>query len=138
MRAAKAALFFYNKNMSMVIRVLLVLAGTVSLTLGVIGIFLPLLPTTPFLLLSAACYARSSDRLYSWLLDHSVFGNYIKDWREGKGVPLRVKVLSIALLVLTIGYSAFFVIDNMAIKGLLIAIGAAVALHINSFPVKRP
>jgi hypothetical protein len=73
----------------------LIIAGTSFAGLGILGIFLPLLPTTPFLLLAAACYARSSERFYNWLLNNRWFGHYIRNYLEGKGVPLRVKVLSI-------------------------------------------
>ena len=69
-------------------RWLLIAAGTVFLALGVVGILLPLLPTTPFLLLAAACYAKSSKRFSNWLLNNRVFGKIIKDYREGWGIPL--------------------------------------------------
>ena len=69
-------------------RFLLIIAGTIFLVFGIIGIFLPILPTTPFLLLAAACYARSSKRFYNWLMNNKWFGNYIKNYNEGRGVPL--------------------------------------------------
>ena len=90
------------------IRVVLIITGTFFVGLGILGIFLPLLPTTPFLLLAAACYARSSKRFYNWLLNNKWFGNYIKNYRDGKGVPLKVMVLSISLLWITIIFSAVF------------------------------
>ena len=69
-------------------RYLLIISGTIFLGFGIVGIFLPILPTTPFLLLSAACYARSSQRFYYWLMNNKWFGNYIKNYNEGRGVPL--------------------------------------------------
>ena len=81
---------FYFCNM----KALYILFGTLSLILGIIGIFLPLLPTTPFLLLTAALYVRSSPRLYNWLLHQKYLGNYIRNFRENKAIPLRAKIVS--------------------------------------------
>jgi len=74
------------------IRGVLVIAGTIFTGLGLLGILLPLLPTTPFLLLAVACYARSSKRFYCWLLNNKWFGTYLRDYRDGKGITLKVKV----------------------------------------------
>jgi len=111
-------------------RYLLIIAGTIFLGLGVIGIFLPILPTTPFLLLAAACYARSSKRFYDWLMNNKWFGAYIKNYREGRGVPLKVKVFTISLLWITILVSVFFVISDFWIKIVLIIIAIGVTIHI--------
>lgn len=81
-----------------VIRLLLLIAGTVSVALGVIGIFVPLLPTTPFLLLAAACYARSCESCYAWLLEHRWFGTFIRNWQEKRGVTRRQKKAAVAFL----------------------------------------
>jgi len=110
----------------------LITAGTFFVGLGVLGIYLPLLPTTPFLLLAAACYARGSKRFYTWLLSNKWFGNYIKNYREGKGVPLRVKVLSISLLWITIIFSAAFVVHILLARIILILIASGVTIHILS------
>ena len=75
--------------------------GFLSLALGVAGIFLPVLPTTPFLLLSAALFFRSSPRAYQWLLNHKLLGPYIRDFRESRAIPLRAKILALSLLWLT-------------------------------------
>ena len=109
---------------------LLIFAGTIFLGLGIIGIFLPILPTTPFLLLAAACYARSSKRFYDWLMNNKWFGTYIKNYREGRGVPLKVKVFTISLLWITILASVFFVISNFWIEIILIIIAIGVTIHI--------
>ena len=111
-------------------RYLLIIAGTIFLGLGIIGIFLPILPTTPFLLLAAACYARSSKRFYDWLMNNKWFGTYIKNYREGRGVPLKFKVFTISLLWITILISVFFVINNFWIKIILIIIAIGVTIHI--------
>jgi uncharacterized membrane protein YbaN (DUF454 family) len=109
---------------------LLIAAGAVALGLGVVGVFVPLLPTTPFLLLAAACWVKSSRRLSDWLLGHRVFGRYIRDYRAGKGVPLRVKVVALVLLWLTIGASATFVVTALWARLLLLAIAAGVTVHL--------
>lgn len=112
------------------IRILLIACGTLCVGLGFIGIFLPVLPTTPFLLLAAACYARSSRRFYHWLLNNRWCGRYIRNYREGRGIPLRQKTITIVLLWLAIGYSALFVVPHWWIKLLLAGIAVAVTVHI--------
>jgi len=112
------------------LRSLLIVSGTVCVGLGMLGIFLPLLPTTPFLLLAAACYIRSSEKFYRWLIANRWFGKYIRNYREGRGVPLSTKVMAISLLWITIGYSAFFVVDILAVRILLILIAAGVTVHL--------
>lgn len=109
---------------------ILAFIGTVSLVLGVIGIFLPVLPTTPFLLLSAALYLRSSRRLYNWLLSHRHLGPYIKNFYEKRAIPLRVKIVSVSLLWITLLYCAFFVASAWWMRILFIAIAAGVTVHI--------
>ncbi len=112
---------------------LLVVAGILCLALGVIGIFLPLLPTTPFFLLAAACFFRSSERLYAWLLNHKYLGKRIKYYRVYKAISLKSKLLSLALLWLTIGYSAFFVVKATWLKIMLFFIAAGVSTHLIGF-----
>ena len=118
-------------------KIALVACGTLSVGLGVAGIFLPLLPTTPFLLLAAFLYAKSSDRLYAWLINHRVLGTYIRDFREEKAIPLRVKIVSVSLLWITIGYSALCVVQLIWVKLLLLAIAVGVSVHILSFKTKK-
>lgn len=111
-------------------RRVLIIAGSFFVGLGILGIFLPLLPTTPFLLLAAACYVRASERFYNWLLNNKWLGNYIKNYREGKGIPLKGKVLSISLLWITIGYSVVFVVHIFLVRIILILIAIGVTIHI--------
>ena len=120
-----------------VIRVVLVILGTLSVALGVIGAVLPVLPTTPFLLLAAALYARSSKRFYNWLLNNRMFGSYIRNYREGNGIPAKVKVFVICLLWLTIGSSAIFAIQNNYIRVLLFLIAIGVTAHLVAIKTKR-
>ena len=119
-----------TKKSNQMIRAILLIVGTLSLVIGIIGIFIPLLPTTPFLLITAACYARGSDRFYNWLLCNKLFGNYIKNYREGKGVALNIKIISLSLLWTTILFSAVFVVSALLIKIILITIAIAVTIHI--------
>ena len=106
------------------------LGGTISLSLGIIGIVLPILPTTPFLLLAAACYARSSQRFYNWLLNNRILGAYIRNYIEGRGMPIKVKIFTISLLWITILISAFFFIQIFWVRIVLIIIAIAVTTHI--------
>jgi len=110
----------------------LFVAGSVALVLGIIGVFVPLLPTTPFLLLAAACFIRSSPRAYRWLMGNRLLGGYIRGYRSGAGIPLRVKVFTLSLLWLTIGYSALYVVQNTWIRVGLGLIAVAVTAHIVS------
>lgn len=121
-----------NKILNRFYRGVLFIAGTFFVGLGVLGIFLPLLPTTPFLLLAAACYARSSKRFYVWLLNNKWFGKYIKNYREKKGISLKVKVLSISLIWVTILFSIVLMGDNLLVKIILILISISVTIHIIS------
>jgi len=113
-------------------RWILIIIGSFFTGLGILGIFLPLLPTTPFLLLAAACYIRSSERFYNWLINNKWLGNYIKNYLEGKGVSLKSKVLSISLLWITIGYSVVFVVNIFPIRVILILIAIGVTIHLLS------
>lgn len=117
---------FVNK----VIKSILIIFGTLSLGLGILGMVLPVLPTTPFLLLSAAAYARGSKRFYHWLLENKWFGHYIKNYREGNGIPRKAKVTAITMLWTTILSSVVFLIDNPYVKGILVIIAIAVTWHL--------
>jgi uncharacterized protein len=109
---------------------ILVSAGLFFTGLGIIGIFLPLLPTTVFLLLAAYCFARSSEKFYSWLINNKWFGSYIKNYRDKKGVTLKVKIFSISFLWITILYSAFFLSQNFYVRIVLLFIAIGVTIHI--------
>ncbi len=110
--------------------IILTVLGTFFVIAGIIGIFLPLLPTTPFLLLAAACYIRGSKRMYDKLVGNRVLGKYILNYREGKGIPFSTKVLAIGLMWLTMGYSAIFIVKIPVIKVLLLLVAVGVTLHL--------
>jgi len=122
--------------MNKIARVLLIVSGTFFVALGVLGIFVPVLPTTPFLLVAAFCYARSSERFLHWLLTNRWFGAYIKNYREGHGIPLREKILTIVALWLSISFSALYVVESWWGKLLLVAVAVGVTVHL--FRIKTP
>ncbi len=117
-------------NRDIVKRNLLIAAGFACLLLGALGIFIPVLPTTPFLLLAAGLFLRSSSRLYLWITHHRVFGTFIRNYRRFHAVPLRSKVIALVLLWLTIGYSLIWVAHTWWLRALLFLVAAGVSVHI--------
>lgn len=116
------------------VKIVLTIIGLLSLGLGVAGIFLPLLPTTPLLLLAAWCFIRSSSRLYDWLLNHPYLGEYIRNFRENKAISLRVKVVSVAMIWLTIGYCIVAVVEEYWwAQVAMLALAVAITWHILSY-----
>ena len=111
-------------------KVLLVISGTLFLVLGVIGIFIPLLPTTPFLLLAAACYIKGSKKFYDWLIKNRWLGQYIKNYQNGKGIQFKVKIITIIVLWLTIIISTILFVSNLIIQIILFIIAIGVTIHI--------
>lgn len=119
------------------VKTLLIILGSISLALGIIGIFVPLLPTTPLLLLAAALYFRSSPRLYEWLLNHPRLGAYIRNFREYRAIPLRAKIVSVSLLWLTMGYCIIAIIEPLWLRIALAILAMAITFHILSFKTLR-
>ena len=107
------------------VRLLFVVLGSIFLALGFIGVIVPGLPTTPFLLLSAACYVRSSKRLHYWLLNHKIFGKFIRDFKEKRSVPIKSKIISLLIMWSMISLSVFVFIDSLYIKGGIVVLGIA-------------
>jgi uncharacterized membrane protein YbaN (DUF454 family) len=116
---------------------LLVAVGTLLVLIGILGIFLPLLPTTPFLLLAAAAYAKSSRRLHGWLLNSRWLGELIRAYTEGRGVPLRFKISVIAVLWVSVLLSAFLAVDSLWIRIILFAIASITTTHVVTLPTAR-
>jgi uncharacterized membrane protein YbaN (DUF454 family) len=112
-------------------RKLFIIAGCVSLGVGIVGIVLPLLPTTPFLLLAAYCYGRGSKRLYNKLLRNRLIGDYLRNYLDGKVMSIKAKILSISLLWVVIGCTAVYFADSLVIKIVLLAVGSGVTAHIS-------
>lgn len=120
------------------IRTLLIFLGTLCVVLGVLGIFLPVLPTTPFLLLAAICYARSSKRFYHWLMTNRWCGTYIRNYREGRGIPLKHKVLTISLLWLTIVSTAWLAVSAWWLRLIMLGIAVGVTIHLVKIKTYKP
>jgi len=116
------------------VKFLLITAGTLSIFLGFIGIFLPILPTTPFLLLAAALYSKSSDKFYNWLISNRLFGSFIKNYRDGNGITIQAKFISLTSLWLVLGSTIIYAIDIIYIKILLFLIAIGVTIHLLLIP----
>ena len=114
-------------------KILLTISGLISLGLAILGIFLPILPTTPLLLLAAFLFLRGNRNLYEWLMNHPRFGRYIKNFTVHKSIPLHVKVVSISTLWLTLLYCAIFVAEHWAFRAFFISIAVGVTIHILSY-----
>ncbi len=119
-------------ELSTITRLALLIIGLLSIGLGVLGIFLPLLPTTPFLLLAAYCFIRSSNRLYNWLIGNKFLGHYIHNYIENRAIEPRVKWFTIALLWISILTSVFTLNVAVWIKTLLLIIAIGVTIHVLS------
>jgi uncharacterized membrane protein YbaN (DUF454 family) len=118
-------------------RVTWIIVGSISLGLGIVGIVIPILPTTPFLLLAAFCYGRGSERFYDWLVNRSQLGEYIRSYREGRGIPLKQKLLTIALLWLTIGFAIGFTAAPWWVKALLAVVAVGVTIHLSRTKTRK-
>lgn len=111
-----------------IVRALYMTGGTISLALGIIGIFVPGLPTTPFVLLSAALYAKSSEKLYNWLLDNKFLGPRIKNYQRQKGVTLKGKYRIIALMLSMVLISSLLILKILVLKIIIISAGVIGAI----------
>ena len=115
-------------------RILLLVLGTISVVAGVVGIILPLVPTTPFLLLAAWCFARSSERFYRLLLSNRWLGPYIRNYRDGRGMSLRAKISTLVLLWIAIIIGAGFVAPVLWLR--LVMVG--IAMGVTTFLLRLP
>jgi uncharacterized membrane protein YbaN (DUF454 family) len=118
------------------VRFSLLAVGWLSVALGVIGIFLPVLPTTPFLLLSAACFARSSERFYLWLVEHPRLGQYVMGYLDGRGLPLKAKYYTLLLMWSSLLITAFLIVDSPYPKVILPLTGIGVSVYIWRLPTR--
>ena len=109
------------------------LLGFTALGLGILGAFLPVLPTTPFLLLSAALFLRGNKDRYDWLLAHPKFGPYIKNFMVHKAIPLRVKIVSVSLVWITLLNCVIFVSEHWALRAFFLILATAITIHILSY-----
>ena len=124
--------------MKKIIKSVWIFGGTVCVGLGVVGVFLPVLPTTPFLLLAAFCYGRGSRRFYHWLVYRSWVGSYIRNYQSGHGIPLKQKALTIILLWLTIGSTIGLVALVWWLKAVMFVVAISVTIHLVRMKTWRP
>jgi uncharacterized protein len=118
--------------MDKIVNFLLIIVGTISLILGILGVFIPLFPTMPFLLLTSACYLKSSNKLYMMLIGNKYLGKHLVDYEKNRSISKRVKYITIIPLWISIGLSVLFVVSNFYIRILLVFIALAVSFHILS------
>ena len=117
--------------------ILLTILGLISLGLGILGAFLPVLPTTPLLLLAAALFLRGNRNLYDWLMNHPKLGTYISNFVKHKAIPLRVKIVSISTLWINLLYCAVCVASHWALRLFFIVLAIGVTIHILSYKTLR-
>jgi uncharacterized protein len=120
---------------SRLVRATYAVIGTVALAFGVAGLVLPVLPTTPFLLLAAACYARASQRLYTWLLGRRALGPIITEWRRSRSLPPRVKSRALVAVAATFSVS-ILIVDEVLLRGALAATGVVLAVFLGRIPTR--
>jgi uncharacterized membrane protein YbaN (DUF454 family) len=124
-------------NSNPLVRWILLTSGTILLSIGILGMFLPLLPTTIFFILAAWCYARSSERFYHWLHHNKFFGKYLSNYRRGNGMTIMSKTVSLLILWAGIGYSVIFATSILYIQILLLAIAIGVSWHLLSIKTMK-
>ncbi len=116
------------------VRKIFFICGMLSLILAFLGVFLPLLPTVPLVLLASFCFSKSSVRFHTWLLNNKTLGPMIKDWEETKSIPLKAKIISVSVLTLSVAISVIFLLDNVLVRIILIMIAIAVSAYITRIP----
>ncbi|MGD8244806.1 MAG: YbaN family protein [Anaerolineae bacterium] len=119
-------------------RWVLTAAGLVALGVGLLGVFIPLLPTTPFLLLAAGCWMRGSQRLHSWLLHNRWFGDYVRNYVEHRAVRPRARVVTLVLLWGVIGATAWLAVASWWARALLGVVALGVTWHLLKLKTLRP
>ena len=122
---------------SPVVRAIFFVAGLAALALGVAGIFLPVLPTTPLVLLAAACFARSYRPFHEWMLAHRLFGPLLREWHEHRSIPYRTKLFAIGMMAVTLGASIVFFVEPAWLKAALAAFGVALGAWMYRLPSRK-
>ena len=122
---------------SPIVRALFFVAGVVSLALGVAGIFLPVLPTTPLVLLAATCFARSYRPFHEWLLNHRVLGPTLRDWYEHRSLKRRTKLVAITTMAAGLGASIMFFVEHVWLDALLVALGIVLGVWLYRLPTRE-
>ena len=127
---SKSNIHIANETGNLFVKVLWVVLGSIFVILGAIGVIIPGLPTTPFLILAAACYIRSSQRLYDWLIKNKTFGPYLKDYREGKGIPKKAKILATTMIIIFVGYATLFGLKDLILRVVVGVLGLIGFLYV--------
>jgi len=127
-----------NHVKSDLLRWILFCCGWLSIAVGVVGIFLPLVPTVPFLLLAAACFARSSVRFHTWLIEHNYLGPLVRDYLSSGCIPVRTKRIAIGMVWITVPVSAFLFAPVLWLKIVLIALAAGITMYLLLLPTTPP
>ena len=122
---------------SRLVRAMLWIAGSVSLLLGLIGVVLPGLPTTPFILLAAACYAKASPRLHQWLLNHRWFGPMLRDWESDRSLTRRTKTIAVVSMLVMVGFSIWTFRERPPVQLALLVTGAIGAFVVLRIPTRK-
>ena len=123
---------------SRLVRGLLWVAGSVSLVLGLIGVVLPGLPTTPFILLAAACYAKASPRLHAWLLTHRLTGPRLRDWEANRSLTRRTKTIAVVSMLVMVSFSIWSFRHRWIAQVVLVVLGAVGAWVVLRIPTRKP
>jgi len=123
-----------NEHRSASVRLLFLGLGCLAVVIGVVGLFVPLLPTTPFMLLAAACFARASRRFYNWLLNNRTFGPAILEWRQNRSIPYRTKIVAILAMAVTLSASILLVVTEPWMQACLAGLGVLLALGLYRIP----
>lgn len=111
-------------------KIILLIIGVITMSLGFVGIFLPVFPTTPFLLVALACFVNSSTKMHRFILENKYLGPYVKDYTSGNGIPMKAKWRAVSLIWITIGFSAIFVLDKWSLRILILSIATLVSIFI--------
>jgi uncharacterized membrane protein YbaN (DUF454 family) len=121
-----------------VLRAVLIVAGWLSVVAGIAGVFLPLVPTVPFLLLAVACFARSSQRFHDWLVEHAYFGPLVRDYLNSGGIPRKAKVMALCMVWVSFPVSTLFFARVLWLKILLIATAVGITVYLVLLPAAKP
>lgn len=118
-------------------RILLIIAGFISLLLGIIGALLPVMPTTPFIILAAACFARSSERFHQMLLRNRIFGPLLVEWETHRSIPYRTKLIALAMLAVTLGSSILLFVRPLQLQLAVAAVGVVIGVWLYRLPSRN-
>lgn len=120
--------------MGVCIRFMWISVGILSFALGFIGVLLPLLPTTPFLLFSVFCFSKSSPRLHNWILNNRLFGKYIKCWEKNHSIPLKGKIFAVVMIIASTGYTALYFIPYVIVQIVFVIFAVILVIYIITRP----